>query len=90
DTARYGGFVVLLSRSGGDLMRWLACRLAITWCRQKLQAELKIGSFGFFWAQNISLKFQREQQTVVGTCGGVTTRSGWDGCTSVCFLLSPA
>lgn len=53
--------------------RWLACRLAITWCRQKLQAELKIGSFGFFWAQNISLKFQQEQQTVVGTCGGVTT-----------------
>ncbi|XP_009584952.1 PREDICTED: LOW QUALITY PROTEIN: UPF0378 protein KIAA0100-like, partial [Fulmarus glacialis] len=25
---------------------------------------LKIGSFGFFWAQNISLKFQQEQQTV--------------------------
>uniref|UniRef100_A0A803WFH8 Uncharacterized protein n=1 Tax=Ficedula albicollis TaxID=59894 RepID=A0A803WFH8_FICAL len=45
-------------------VRWLACRLAVTWCRQKLQAELKIGSFGFFWAQNISLKFQREQQTV--------------------------
>uniref|UniRef100_A0A8D0ETD4 Uncharacterized protein n=1 Tax=Strix occidentalis caurina TaxID=311401 RepID=A0A8D0ETD4_STROC len=43
---------------------WLACRLAVTWCRQKLHAELKIGSFGFFWAQNISLKFQREQQTV--------------------------
>ncbi|PKU30493.1 hypothetical protein llap_19203 [Limosa lapponica baueri] len=30
----------------------------------KLHAELKIGSFGFFWAQNISLKFQQEQQTV--------------------------
>ncbi|KFP30964.1 UPF0378 protein KIAA0100, partial [Colius striatus] len=44
--------------------RWLACRLAVTWCRQKLHAELKIGSFGFFWPQNISLWFQQEQQTV--------------------------
>uniref|UniRef100_A0A8C6ZJ81 Uncharacterized protein n=1 Tax=Nothoprocta perdicaria TaxID=30464 RepID=A0A8C6ZJ81_NOTPE len=53
----------------GLLARWLACRLAVTWCRQKLQAELKIGSFGFFWAQNVSLKFQREQQTVLEGLG---------------------
>uniref|UniRef100_A0A8C3I7P3 Secreted protein n=1 Tax=Chrysemys picta bellii TaxID=8478 RepID=A0A8C3I7P3_CHRPI len=46
---------------------WLVCRLATNWCRQRLRAELKIGSFGFFWLQNISLKFQQEQQTVVGT-----------------------
>ncbi|XP_074413101.1 bridge-like lipid transfer protein family member 2 [Zonotrichia albicollis] len=56
--------VVLVALLAGLLARWLACRLAVTWCRQKLHAELKIGSFGFFWAQNISLKFQREQQTV--------------------------
>ncbi|XP_030143896.4 bridge-like lipid transfer protein family member 2 isoform X1 [Taeniopygia guttata] len=55
---------VLIALLAGLLARWLACRLAVTWCRQKLHAELKIGSFGFFWAQNISLKFQREQQTV--------------------------
>ncbi|CAM2104219.1 unnamed protein product [Caretta caretta] len=46
------------------LGRWLVCRLATNWCRQRLRAELKIGSFGFFWLQNISLKFQQEQQTV--------------------------
>ncbi|NXF21583.1 K0100 protein, partial [Rhodinocichla rosea] len=44
--------------------RWLACRLAGGGCRQKLHAELKIGSGGFFWAQNISLKFQRGGGTV--------------------------
>uniref|UniRef100_A0A8B9FXN8 Uncharacterized protein n=1 Tax=Amazona collaria TaxID=241587 RepID=A0A8B9FXN8_9PSIT len=60
----------------GLLARWLACRLAVTWCQQKLHAELKIGSFGFLWAQNISLKFQREQQTVVGTRQGVVTSGG--------------
>lgn len=52
------------------------CRLAVTWCRQKLQAELKIGSFGFFWAQNISLKFQQKQQTVVGAPGAGVTGGG--------------
>ncbi|XP_050785010.1 bridge-like lipid transfer protein family member 2 isoform X6 [Gopherus flavomarginatus] len=46
------------------LGRWLVCRLATNWCRQRFRAELKIGSFGFFWLQNISLKFQQEQQTV--------------------------
>uniref|UniRef100_A0A8U8BYR2 Uncharacterized protein n=1 Tax=Geospiza parvula TaxID=87175 RepID=A0A8U8BYR2_GEOPR len=73
--------VVLVALLAGLLARWLACRLAVTWCRQKLHAELKIGSFGFFWAQNISLKFQREQQTVVGTWarGGrcQTRQGGW-------------
>uniref|UniRef100_A0A663F0X2 Uncharacterized protein n=1 Tax=Aquila chrysaetos chrysaetos TaxID=223781 RepID=A0A663F0X2_AQUCH len=59
--------LVVVALLAGLLARWLACRLAVTWCRQKLHAELKIGSFGFFWAQNISLKFQQEQQTVVGT-----------------------
>lgn len=61
--------------------RWLLCRLAISWCRQKLRAELRIGSFGFFWAQNISLKFQQKQQTVVGAPGvgvpGFGVRAGW-------------
>lgn len=38
-------------------------RLATKWCQRKLQAELKIGSF--FWIQNVSLKFQQHQQTVV-------------------------
>uniref|UniRef100_A0A3Q1LNA5 KIAA0100 n=1 Tax=Bos taurus TaxID=9913 RepID=A0A3Q1LNA5_BOVIN len=42
--------------------RWLVVRLATKWCQQKLQAELKIGSF--FWIQNVSLKFQQHQQTV--------------------------
>lgn len=50
----------------------LSCRcllyiLVTKWCRRRLQAELKIGSFGFFWIHNVSLKFQEEQQTVVGT-----------------------
>lgn len=39
-------------------------RLATRWCQRKLQAELKIGSFRFFWIQNVSLKFQQHQQTV--------------------------
>jgi hypothetical protein len=45
-------------------------RLATRWCQRKLQAELKIGSFRFFWIQNVSLKFQQHQQTVVssGNC----------------------
>uniref|UniRef100_A0A8C5LG97 Bridge-like lipid transfer protein family member 2 n=1 Tax=Jaculus jaculus TaxID=51337 RepID=A0A8C5LG97_JACJA len=43
---------------------WLVVRLATRWCQRKLQAELKIGSFRFFWIQNVSLKFQQHQQTV--------------------------
>uniref|UniRef100_F6PFS8 Bridge-like lipid transfer protein family member 2 n=1 Tax=Ornithorhynchus anatinus TaxID=9258 RepID=F6PFS8_ORNAN len=50
------------------LGRWLVVRLATGWCQRKLQADLKIGSFGFFWIQNVSLKFQRHRQTVVGLC----------------------
>lgn len=49
--------------SQGFFCRWLVVRLATKWCQQKLQAELKIGSF--FWIQNVSLKFQQHQQTVV-------------------------
>ena len=54
--------------SQGFFCRWLVVRLATKWCQQKLQAELKIGSF--FWIQNVSLKFQQHQQTVVspGEC----------------------
>ncbi|XP_043857335.1 protein KIAA0100 homolog isoform X2 [Dromiciops gliroides] len=46
------------------LCRWLLVRLATKWCHRRLQAELKIGSFGFFWIQNVSLKFEQHQQTV--------------------------
>ena len=49
--------------SQGFFCRWLVVRLATKWCQRKLQAELKIGSF--FWIQNVSLKFQQHQQTVV-------------------------
>ncbi|XP_067422042.1 bridge-like lipid transfer protein family member 2 isoform X1 [Emydura macquarii macquarii] len=56
--------VLLLALGALVLGRWLVCRLATNWCRRRLRAELKIGSFGFFWLQNISLKFQQEQQTV--------------------------
>lgn len=52
-----------LVNSKGFFCRWLVVRLATKWCQQKLQAELKIGSF--FWIQNVSLKFQQHQQTVV-------------------------
>ncbi|KAL8198946.1 UNVERIFIED_CONTAM: hypothetical protein K2H54_030212 [Gekko kuhli] len=38
--------------------------LVTNWCRRRLQAELKIGSFGFFRIHNLSLKFQEEEQTV--------------------------
>uniref|UniRef100_G3T406 Bridge-like lipid transfer protein family member 2 n=1 Tax=Loxodonta africana TaxID=9785 RepID=G3T406_LOXAF len=44
--------------------RWLVVRLATKWCQQKLQVELKIGSFGFFEIHNVSLKFLQHQQTV--------------------------
>ncbi|XP_051848259.1 bridge-like lipid transfer protein family member 2 [Antechinus flavipes] len=46
------------------LCRWLLVRLATKWCHRRLQAELRIGSFGFFWIQNVSLKFEQHQQTV--------------------------
>lgn len=52
---------------GGCLCRWLVVRLVTKWCQRKLQAELKIGSF--FWIQNVSLKFQQHQQTVVSPAG---------------------
>lgn len=51
----------------GCLCRWLVVRLVTRWCQRKLQAELKIGSF--FWIQNVSLKFQQHQQTVVSPAG---------------------
>ncbi|XP_005888250.2 bridge-like lipid transfer protein family member 2 isoform X7 [Bos mutus] len=54
--------LLLLGLSALFLVRWLVVRLATKWCQQKLQAELKIGSF--FWIQNVSLKFQQHQQTV--------------------------
>ncbi|KAB0361019.1 hypothetical protein FD754_005175 [Muntiacus muntjak] len=54
--------LLLLGLSALFLGRWLVVRLATKWCQQKLQAELKIGSF--FWIQNVSLKFQQHQQTV--------------------------
>ncbi|KAG9486015.1 hypothetical protein GDO78_008877 [Eleutherodactylus coqui] len=44
------------------LGRWLLYRLASNWCQRKLGAELKIGSLGFLWFQNISLKFGKQQQ----------------------------
>ncbi|XP_056415070.1 bridge-like lipid transfer protein family member 2 [Hyla sarda] len=44
------------------LGRWLLYRLASSWCQRKLGAELKIGSLGFLWFQNISLKFGKQQQ----------------------------
>ncbi|XP_074119806.1 bridge-like lipid transfer protein family member 2 isoform X1 [Sminthopsis crassicaudata] len=44
--------------------RWLLVRVATKWCHRRLQAELRIGSFGFFWIQNVSLKFEQHQQTV--------------------------
>ncbi|DAA19020.1 TPA: hypothetical protein BOS_18607 [Bos taurus] len=52
----------LAQRSPCACCWWLVVRLATKWCQQKLQAELKIGSF--FWIQNVSLKFQQHQQTV--------------------------
>uniref|UniRef100_A0ACB8EDV9 Uncharacterized protein n=1 Tax=Sphaerodactylus townsendi TaxID=933632 RepID=A0ACB8EDV9_9SAUR len=55
----------LLALLGGlYLGRYLLYILIINWCRRRLQAELKISSFGFFWIHNLSLKFQEEQQTV--------------------------
>ncbi|XP_029401987.1 protein KIAA0100 homolog [Mus pahari] len=56
--------LLLVALSALFLGRWLVVRLATRWCHRKLQAELKIGSFRFFWIQNVSLKFQQHQQTV--------------------------
>ncbi|XP_053222317.1 bridge-like lipid transfer protein family member 2 isoform X1 [Podarcis raffonei] len=56
--------VLLVLLGGFCLGRWLLYILVTNWCRRRLQAELKVGSFGFFWIQNLSLKFQEEQQTV--------------------------
>ncbi|XP_027241043.1 protein KIAA0100 [Cricetulus griseus] len=56
--------LLLVALSALFLGRWLVVRLATRWCQRKLQAELKIGSFRFFWIQNVSLKFQQHQQTV--------------------------
>ncbi|XP_075052913.1 bridge-like lipid transfer protein family member 2 [Mixophyes fleayi] len=44
------------------LGRWLLYRLATSWCQRKLGVELKIGSLGLLWLQNISVKFGRQQQ----------------------------
>ncbi|KAM6464675.1 bridge-like lipid transfer protein family member 2 isoform 2-T2 [Liasis olivaceus] len=50
--------------AGLCLGRWLLYVLITNWCRRRLQAELKIHSFRVFGIQNLSLKFQEEQQTV--------------------------
>ncbi|XP_044528771.1 protein KIAA0100 homolog isoform X1 [Gracilinanus agilis] len=57
-------FLLLIALCALFLGRWLLVRLATKWCHRRLQAELKIGSFGFFWIQNVSLKFEQHQQTV--------------------------
>ncbi|XP_068126254.1 bridge-like lipid transfer protein family member 2 isoform X2 [Hyperolius riggenbachi] len=54
--------VLLLVLCAVLLGRWLLYRLATNWCQRKLGAELKIGSVGFFWFQNVSLKFGKLQQ----------------------------
>ncbi|XP_063002776.1 bridge-like lipid transfer protein family member 2 [Elgaria multicarinata webbii] len=56
--------VLLVLLGGLCLGRWLLYILVTNWCRRRLQAELKIRTLGFFWVQNLSLKFQEEQQTV--------------------------
>ncbi|XP_007935565.1 protein KIAA0100 homolog [Orycteropus afer afer] len=56
--------LLLVALGAFFLGRWLLVRLATKWCYQKLQVELKIGSFGFFEFQNVSLKFLQHQQTV--------------------------
>uniref|UniRef100_A0A2K5DZ96 Bridge-like lipid transfer protein family member 2 n=1 Tax=Aotus nancymaae TaxID=37293 RepID=A0A2K5DZ96_AOTNA len=68
--------LLLVALSALFLGRWLVVRLATKWCQRKLQAELKIGSFRFFWIQNVSLKFQQHQQTVT-LCGVVLWRSAY-------------
>ncbi|KAG8122541.1 hypothetical protein E2320_018041 [Naja naja] len=56
--------VLLVLLGGLCLGRWLLYILITNWCRRRLQAELKIQSFWVFGIQNLSLKFQEEQQTV--------------------------
>ncbi|XP_070591591.1 bridge-like lipid transfer protein family member 2 [Erythrolamprus reginae] len=56
--------VLLVLLGGLCLGRWLLYILITNWCRRRLQAELKIQSFWVFSLQNLSLKFQEEQQTV--------------------------
>ncbi|XP_038614966.1 protein KIAA0100 homolog isoform X2 [Tachyglossus aculeatus] len=58
------GALLLAALGALFLGRWLVVRLATRWCQRRLRAELKIGSFGFFWIQNVSLKFQQHPQTV--------------------------
>ncbi|KAG8450808.1 hypothetical protein GDO86_003178 [Hymenochirus boettgeri] len=57
-------FLALVLLALGLLLfgRWLLCHLATNWCHRKLGAELKIGSLGFFWLQNVSFKFGNQQQ----------------------------
>ncbi|CAH2220004.1 Hypothetical predicted protein [Pelobates cultripes] len=57
--------LLLLAVCAVLLGRWLLYRLATNWCQKRLGADLKIGSVGFFWLQNISLKFGRQQQQIV-------------------------
>uniref|UniRef100_A0A8C9ANR3 Bridge-like lipid transfer protein family member 2 n=1 Tax=Prolemur simus TaxID=1328070 RepID=A0A8C9ANR3_PROSS len=68
--------LLLVALTALFLGRWLAVRWATKWCQRNLQAELKIGSFRFFWIQNVSLKFQQHQQTVT-LCGVVLWRSAY-------------
>ncbi|XP_078536235.1 bridge-like lipid transfer protein family member 2 [Lissotriton helveticus] len=65
-SALAAGFLVLLLAALSALLigRWLLYRLATSWCQRKLGADLKIGSLGFLWLQNISLKFEKQQQTL--------------------------
>ncbi|XP_029466864.1 protein KIAA0100 homolog isoform X2 [Rhinatrema bivittatum] len=55
-------FAILLAGLGGVLLCWwLIYRLAIQWCRRKLDAELTIGSVGFFCLRKISLKLEQQR-----------------------------
>ncbi|KAM3856347.1 bridge-like lipid transfer protein family member 2 isoform 1-T1 [Vipera latastei] len=56
--------VLLVLLGGLCLGRWLLYILITNWCRRRLQAELRIQSFWVWGIQNLSLKFQEEQQTV--------------------------
>ncbi|KAE8622197.1 hypothetical protein XENTR_v10005139 [Xenopus tropicalis] len=57
--------LVLLAVGALLLGRWLLYRLVTKWCQRKLGADLKIGSLGFFWLQNITLKFGNQQQQIL-------------------------
>ncbi|KAM8976471.1 bridge-like lipid transfer protein family member 2 [Pelodytes ibericus] len=54
--------LLLLALCAVLIGRWLLYRLATNWFHRKLGAHLNIGSLGFFWPQNISLKFGKQQQ----------------------------